>query len=156
MKNYSPRIEDRFWPMVEKTEHGCWLFASGRRNKAGYGRVAFNKKYHLAHRVSWKIHHGEIPVGLYVLHKCDVPGCVNPDHLYLGTHLDNVRDMVVRGRCRPAILPGETHPNSKLKNEDVMEIRRSALTAKQLAEKFCITRTHVYYLRGRQAWKHLP
>lgn len=82
------------------TETGCWIWLGGTRGKSGYGCMTHPKtqKPTQAHRFSWELHRGEIPEGMLVLHKCDVPSCVNPDHLYLGTHGENMKDMVKRNR----------------------------------------------------------
>lgn len=75
----------------------CWLFIGGRNN-SGYGSVWYRSEAHGAHRVSWKLHRGPIPDGLWVLHKCDVRACCNPAHLWLGTPQDNVQDAIAKGR----------------------------------------------------------
>ena len=91
-----------FWSNVDKTS-GCWLW-TGSTNGCGYGQFTYNGKLEKAHRVSWQIHHGPLPLwsghttGICVLHRCDVPLCVNPDHLFLGTQGDNVADMIEKGR----------------------------------------------------------
>jgi hypothetical protein len=77
----------------------CWLW-QGSRNDAGYGRVSINGRMWMAHRASYVLFVGSIPVGLVVRHKCDVPQCVRPGHLELGTHKDNMRDKMKRGRWR--------------------------------------------------------
>lgn len=90
-----PAVE-RFWSNVVKKESGCWLF-SDRPDR--YGQMADDSgRCGTAHRFSYRLHHGPIAEGLVVRHKCDVKGCVNPEHLCLGTQEDNVRDMVERGR----------------------------------------------------------
>ncbi len=114
----------RFWPKVERSD-GCWLWKAGK-NLQGYGMICMKKHgmTHLsAHKFSWLLHHGPIPIGLCVLHKCDTPACVNPDHLWLGTHKDNSEDMVIKGRvCRGrrhkilhngCSLSGDDHPFRK-------------------------------------------
>lgn len=95
-------VSQRFWSKVAKTD-SCWLWKAGV-NK-GYGQFAFSIHKHVpwmrqAHRVAWELSNGSIPAGLSVLHRCDVPLCVNPAHLFLGTHTDNMRDMVAKGRGR--------------------------------------------------------
>lgn len=91
-------LEDRFWSKVEKTIT-CWLWTAGK-NKAGYGRISTKDGIILAHRLSLKLHGIELPENMNALHKCDVPACVNPEHLYVGTQKDNSRDTVTRRRHR--------------------------------------------------------
>ena len=92
-------LERRFWDKVTMGD-GCWEW-TGTRHSWGYGLLGGRRKVHLrAHRVSWEIHFGPIPAGLYILHHCDNPRCVRPDHLFLGTHRDNMADMVKKGRWR--------------------------------------------------------
>lgn len=92
---------ERFWSKVGKTgtvEYpNCWIWMA-YRNKKGYGRFRVQNKMWLAHRVSWSLSNGEIPKGKQILHKCDNPPCVNPDHLKLGTSVDNMRDRDQRRR----------------------------------------------------------
>lgn len=87
----------RFWSRVAKSD-GCWLWTGARFGPNGYGAVRFQKRNSSAHRVSWMIHFGPIPDGLFVCHKCDNPPCCNPAHLFLGTIGDNTRDMIAKGR----------------------------------------------------------
>lgn len=90
----------RFWAKVNKTPT-CWLWTANRLPK-GYGVINVGGRagsQQLAHRVSWELHFGPIPDGLWVLHRCDNPPCVRPDHLFLGTVQDNVDDMVTKGRA---------------------------------------------------------
>lgn len=96
--NRGRREEDRFWEKVQKGA-GCWIWTATLVKGYGSfrrGRPSRTKAY--AHRVSWEYANGPIPTGLYVLHSCDNPPCVNPDHLWLGTHTDNMRDMAEKGR----------------------------------------------------------
>lgn len=97
--NYRPITPpvDRFWAHVAKGPE-CWLW-SGAPTSTGYGKLAFpGGGWQSAHRFSWELHNGPVPDGLQVLHHCDVPLCVNPSHLFLGTHLDNMADMRAKGR----------------------------------------------------------
>jgi hypothetical protein len=95
----SHELQERFWARIEKQED-CWIWR-GHLNSQGYGqfhcRVAGRSGY-LAHRLMYRLVHGEVPDGLYVLHRCDVRLCVNPDHLFVGSAADNLRDMVAKGR----------------------------------------------------------
>lgn len=92
-------ILKRFWSKVAFTANPnkCWEWQAGK-TKYGYGELMIKNKQVYAHRLSWELTYGEIPDGLFVCHKCDNPKCVNPNHLFLGTNLDNVRDMVSKGR----------------------------------------------------------
>lgn len=98
-------LEERFFKWVKKTDGGCWLWI-GSTNKvkpgsgAGQIRIKGRKNPVLAHRISWEIHKGPIPEGMNVCHSCDNPPCVNPDHLFLGSQSDNLKDMFAKGRNR--------------------------------------------------------
>lgn len=89
----------RFWEKVSKS-NGCWIFSASPNRENGYGRIWFNRKHHFAHRISYEMHFGKIPKDKLVLHKCDNPPCVNPDHLFLGTDKDNTHDCIAKGRFR--------------------------------------------------------
>ena len=104
-------LQERFESFyIPEPNSGCWLW-EGRVDRRGYGRLKeIGRKFLAAHRLSWTLHRSEIPPGMYVLHKCDTPLCVNPDHLFLGTHLDNMRDMVQKGRARGKPRPSNRFP----------------------------------------------
>lgn len=86
----------RFWAKVAKTD-SCWLWTAAKNDK-GYGKFFFRHRLWFAHRVSYTVHRGTVPHGIKVLHRCDTPLCVNPDHLFLGTQKDNLRDMAEKRR----------------------------------------------------------
>jgi hypothetical protein len=96
---------ERFWTKVMKSD-GCWLY-NGCKTRFGYGKFAITGGWVLAHRISWLLSFGNIPEDSCVLHRCDNPGCVNPDHLFLGTQLDNIYDMVFKGRNK-TLIPDST------------------------------------------------
>lgn len=103
-------IKDRFWSKVNKTDT-CWLWTA-RTNNWGYGAICaggMNNGWLRAHRVAWELTNGPIPKGAYVLHKCDVPACVNPDHLWLGSLKDNTQDMMRKGRTRGWFKKGDNY-----------------------------------------------
>jgi hypothetical protein len=106
--------EERFWSEVRK-EGACWVF-DGRRDRWGYGRLYIGRRnrrtaYTGAHRFSYQLHCGPVSDGLLVLHRCDNPPCVNPAHLFLGTHQANMKDMVAKGRHkRPRRRLDAPHP----------------------------------------------
>ena len=103
------RFDDKVYP---EPNTGCWLWGAGIRGKTGYGAFKVNDKTIDAHRVSFTIHKGEIPKGFLVCHKCDNRLCVNPDHLFLGTHKDNHDDAIKKGRMvkqKPIPLEQSVH-----------------------------------------------
>lgn len=103
---------ERFWNKVNKTE-SCWLWIASVGSNNGYGCIKFEGKTQQAHRVSWKLRHGEIPAGMLVLHRCDIPLCVNPEHLFLGTQSDNMRDCRDKGRLAIPVLCGLHNHNAR-------------------------------------------
>ena len=92
------RAQVYFWPRVEKVPRGCWEWSASCDDK-GYGTFWDGSKVRKTNRVVWELVFGEIPRGSCVCHHCDNPRCVRPDHLFLGTRRDNVRDMVAKGRA---------------------------------------------------------
>lgn len=93
-------LAERFRAKIVVVEGGCWEW-TGSTNPSGYGELGLGGRHEglvAAHRLSWELHVGPIPDGLWVLHRCDNPPCCNPDHLFLGTRTDNVRDMYAKGR----------------------------------------------------------
>lgn len=156
-----PSIADRYWENVSRDGHpkGCWIWTSFVDRK-GYGRIntkdADGKKHFtLAHRLSWEIHNGPIPDGLYVLHKCDVPLCSNPEHLFLGTQRDNMQDCIAKGRKSR----GKQCSFAKLTEEQVVEIRRryaeGGTSQQSLAQEFNVSRGHVQAIITRKTWAHV-
>ena len=159
---------DRFWAKVEKSD-GCWLWTRSR-HKFGYGYLRTGSVTLLAHRVSYELNVGPIPAGMHVLHSCDNPPCVNPDHLHLGTQADNMRECQERGRTprgdhhssrtHPSSVPrGESHSASKLSVDAVLEIRRlhgdGVTTGRTLAQRFGVTEPTICDVVYRRSWKHL-
>lgn len=127
---------------IQITDKGCWEWTHGRY-KFGYGRIEVaGKKWH-AHRLAWTLWNGEIERGLCVLHKCDNPPCCNPEHLYLGTHKDNIRDAIVRGRWSADKLRGPKSVRSprvnKLTQQQVIEIYESVGPLRDTAEKYGVS-----------------
>ncbi len=138
VSRFLSRISDHLEP------NGCRLWL-GPFNRDGYGRI-FDGETTTAHRVAYKLAHGEIPAGLMVLHSCDNPPCINADHLRLGTALDNVADMVTRGRQRHT---------AKLTVDDVRAIRRSDATAVSLAVIYGVSDRTIGFVRSRARWAHV-
>lgn len=147
-------VEATFWANVEKSED-CWLW-TGSQVAAGYGVLPIDGKLYFAHRLSYVLANGEIPHGMLVCHSCDNRLCVNPDHLWLGTQLENMRDKARKGRAgntNPKF--GEQHHFSKVTEDDVRAIRASNESQKVLAERFNISKSAVSAIKIRKTWKHL-
>lgn len=146
------RFRIRFWARVNKTEE-CWLW-EGPRNHFGYGLFAFARQTLATHRVSFELAYGPIPSPLFVLHKCDNPRCVNPEHLYLGTQLDNMRDR----QSRTGYPQGIKHHMAKLTENEVREIRRlyaDGTSQISLAEQFNSDQTNISMIVNRKTWRHI-
>jgi len=157
MRKHRP-VAERFWDKVEKTE-SCWLWRGSKTNK-GYGEMNTGGDHsrnqnEFVHRLSWVLHFGPIPDGLNVLHHCDTPLCVRPDHLFLGTQADNMHDCKVKGRARGPSFKGEEHPMAKLTVQDVREIRGSAQSCRVMAARFNVVYTHISSIRRRKTWRHI-
>lgn len=138
------RASGPFWEKVEKTET-CWLW-TGSKCGLGYGRHGGKYiKEKRVHRHSWTLHNGEIPEGMHVLHKCDVRNCVNPDHLFLGTHADNMKDMKIKGR-RKGVNSGEKNGRAKLNNKKADEIRelyKKGLSQQEIAGMYGVAQQQI-------------
>lgn len=134
-------------------KNGCHVF-QGRKDKDGYGVLRFWSRSVLAHRLSYAMHFGGIPDGKFVLHKCDNPPCINPDHLEAGDQEKNMRDMVSRKRIR--CRRGESCGSARLTKSDVLCIRSSQEPPLKLAALFGVTRGHIYSIRNGHSWAYGP
>jgi hypothetical protein len=162
-------LVERFWEKVDKDGPihpalgtPCWLWRGGTTS-FGYGAIGIGERLHwqmgLAHRVSYELHNGPIPDGLFVLHKCDNPPCVNPTHLFAGTPKENIQDMFAKGRDRAPGAPGEANNNAKLTDHAVREIRERAAQGERqcdLAVEFGIESATINHVVRRRGWKHIP
>lgn len=150
--------EERFLRHIEKTD-SCWNW-TGRLVGKGYGSLGLGgagAKGILAHRLSYQMHKGEIPEGMVVMHKCDNPRCVNPDHLDVGTQSQNIKDALSRGR---KLMPthkvrGDECGASKLTSEQVLSIRASTLSLNEMAEQYGVSRSAIERVRYRKTWRHI-
>jgi hypothetical protein len=135
----------------------CWEWQKFK-TKLGYGQISYRGKQMKAHRASWTVFKGDIPTGICVLHTCDNPKCVNPDHLFLGSMKDNVQDMMKKGRDGHGIAVGMLGANAKLTDDDVRKIRtfdNSWKTCEELSKKYDVNPMTIYRIQKRQTWKHL-
>lgn len=145
----------RFWAKVQKTD-GCWLWM-GKRTAAGYGKnVRMGGRQFFAHRLAWVLTHGSIPDGMWVLHRCDNPPCVRPDHLFLGDSQDNVDDMRAKGRGPD--LRGEKSAGAVLTEAAVREIRRRNAAGDShaaIARDMGVHKTTVASVVQGRTWRHV-
>lgn len=147
---YRP-LEERFFEKVKKGNE-CWTWMASKNNK-GYGKL--DQRY--AHRISWEIHNGKIGEGLEVCHSCDNPICVNPRHLWLGTHKENMRDSVKKGRMFIPGLKGEDHGRAKISENDVLNIRKlwPSKTQVQIGAIYGISHGAVSNIVKRKTWANV-
>lgn len=140
-------LYQRFIKRVNKTE-GCWTW-TGSKFPNGYGSFCISRERpnYLAHRYSYEIHNGEIPRGLCVLHRCDVRECVNPKHLWIGTHKENSMDMVAKGRANGGLR--------KLNKDDVIKIRSLSKhkTNLEIADSFRVSPSNIGMIIRNKTWK---
>jgi hypothetical protein len=161
---HSSRVAARFWRRVQKGPD-CWRWTGGKKRRPdgslSYGVAGLGRRQQtaLAHRVAWEIVHGPIPDGKVVCHDCDNPLCVRPEHLFLGTRADNLRDMRQKGRGYVNSFPcGSAHPKARLTAEDVREIRTAradGVTLSALASRFGVHISTIGSIARRTTWRHV-
>lgn len=150
VRKIKPTLKERFEDKIFK-EKDCWIWKGTRMHKKNfnYGVFKVYGKQTLAHRVSYALYKEEIPDGMFVLHSCDNPPCVNPNHLRIGTIKDNNRDRSIRGRS----------PLEKLTRDEVKEIRESlankSLNNKQISKKYNISYSYVSSIKHYRVWKDI-
>lgn len=145
-------LEERFWSKVAiLSKNVCWEWLAGKY-RTGYGAFYVSKQGNKgAHRVAWEFTRGPIRDNLYVLHKCNNRGCVNPQHLYVGNQFDNMKDAMSDG----TFLTGERCPWAKLTEKDVREIRKSTLSSCKIALFYPVTDRTIRNIRTFKRWKQV-
>lgn len=147
-------LVQRFWIKVAQPDgRGCRLWQA-RVFHNGYGAIWMDRKQVYAHRIAWELTHGAIPPGMVICHSCDVPLCVEPSHLFLGTHSTNAADKVAKGRHAKGMML----PQAKLTDADVRSIRSSGaiMSHAELADRFGVGKGAISRILGRKRWAHLP
>lgn len=157
-----PTIEERFWSKVDKSG-SCWLWQAAT-NSRGYGRFGIGSRTVKAHRFAYELVNGPIPEGLHILHSCDHPGCVRPDHLRAGTHQENMADMVSKGRqAKGETIAKHTRGSkqglAKLTEADVVTIKE-LLNSKQhsqrdIAKLFGVKHNTISGINTGKYWSHV-
>ncbi len=132
-------------------QSGCWVWI-GSTNQDGYGLWSAHGEKR-AHRASFVLHHGVIPKGMHVLHTCDNPGCVNPDHLRLGTHQDNMADLRKKGRAYGAA--GETNKAAKLTERQAIQIMSDSRSCGVIATEYGVSSATIDNIRNGKTWAHI-
>lgn len=140
---------------IPEPNSGCWLWIAGGRYK-GYGSFRVGEKKQSAHRVSYRLFCGEVEGDLHVLHKCDVKCCVNPNHLFLGTNLDNMRDKVKKGRHVSSF--GINNKSSKLDPEKVRivrELNKNGMSERKIAKQLDVSKGSIHKILLGITWRHV-
>ena len=167
VKPVGKTLEERFWSKVDKNgaiqphmDTPCWLWTGAPSQR--YGQFAFEGQQYAPHRLSWELVNGKMDKDLFACHKCDIPRCVRPDHIFAGTCLENTHDKIAKGR---SYYPGAKNPTrgervntAKLSEDDIRDIRKRRDNGEELmpiALHYQITRTQVSRIGLRQQWKHV-
>ena len=148
----------RGWSLRAKLAHysrpepsGCILWI-GSNDSRGYGVLWWNGRLDKAYRLAWQDINGLIPKGKSICHHCDTPACINPDHLFLGTHLDNMRDRDAKGRGPRGSMNGK----AKLTDDQVREIYfASGSSMREIGARYGVTHSIVSEIKSRKIWRHL-
>lgn len=149
-------LREVFDTKIDKTDY-CWWWM-GSKQSQGYGDFRYEGKRYVAHRLSYELTYGPFPKELSVLHRCDNPSCVRPEHLFLGTQLDNMRDRMHKGRWKGGSPPGEGNGSAKLTDEQVRQIRirrAAGEGARALGREFGVAHVQIVKIVQRKTWKHI-
>lgn len=150
-----PSLAQRLEAKTVKAD-GCWRWL-GFKDQAGYGRIGLvtdkGKRSIQAQRAAWMVYRGPIPQGGHVLHRCDNTECTNPEHLFLGSNLDNIKDRVAKGRSYNGDQRGERNGRAKLTVEQVLAIRADVRASSAIAKDYGMSRSMIKYIKAGVFWK---
>ena len=155
--DFKARFVARFWEQVDRSagDDNCWPWTG--RTRKGYGYLALLGREVRATRIVWLLTYGSIGSELNACHRCDNPACVNPNHLFMGTHQENMDDMANKGRRAPALI-GQKHPMAKLTDVDVREVKRllaAGLSQHAIAAHFKVTQSTISWIATGKHWGHV-
>jgi hypothetical protein len=160
-----PAIDRFHASYLPEPNSGCWLWLGTERGSNGYGAIKVDGSLIQAHRYSWQLHKGQIPAGSLVCHSCDVPACVNPNHLFLGDHQANSDDKYRKGRALTGSdlsslrlrtgARGDRIGVSKLTAPQVLSIRADQRPQREIAAEFGVSQTAINNIRLRKVWRHI-
>lgn len=146
-------LKERFEPKYEVASTGCWNWTACRQSD-GYGMISVGKTMLLAHRMSYLLYKGALG-DKQVLHTCDNPTCVNPEHLFLGTHKENMRDKEDKGRGNRTPVKGEAHGRSILTEQQVLSIREDTRVQSMISKEYHVSQSQISRIKLRKKWGHL-
>lgn len=141
------------------TPSGCWEWTGARFVASGYGEISAFGAVQAVHRVSWRLHHGEIPAGVFVLHRCDNRLCFNPSHLFLGDNQANSDDKIAKCRMRHGHRCGMANSGAKLDWDKVKAIRTRCSAGEStfdLAREFGVNQALIWRVWRHKSWRHGP
>lgn len=160
MTSPSVPLDERLWSRYREDENGCWLWQGALAavdpvTGDGYGHIVYRGEHYGTHRLAWLLAHGPIPAGMEVCHTCDVRRCINPEHLFLGSHRENMADASRKGRANR----GEANGLASLTEPDVLAIRASFTGTRgelaALARKHGVSEAAIRLVVRRETWRHV-
>lgn len=154
-----PYKGETFWDRVKKNtviaENGCHLF-QGSKDDCGYGRITKDGKLVRIHREVWKLHNNNQEITGVIMHSCDTPACINPEHLSHGTQAENIADMVNKGRR--VTVKGSNQHDAKLHEADIPEIRKllaSGISGYKISKMYSVSEQTIRFIKQGKTWKHV-
>ena len=168
MRRHNPHVDRSFFEahaarIMPEPNSGCWLWLGAVHGRMGYGSVTVSnpRRTEQAHRLAWREYFGEIPRGMLVCHRCDVPTCVNPSHLFLGTPSENSMDCARKNRnvaqCKRHLMArGARHGRARLTQHQVLLIRSDSRSNAQIASEFGVSYQTVGRIKSGELWSHVP